>query len=379
MGYSRYASDAEEVWGGPLPADEDCPVIRLVNGKTVVQPELRRVAQLVERNRGRCGGVRHRGRGRRAGRPCRCGVRRVRGAAHVVIEREAPVAKRAPPPHRELPRLPIRRVRRRAGPPRATAGSPLRRRDSGHTNDHPHRRGEPTGVSGGGDVSRAHHDPRQRRSWRRLVPEDRAPGRPWRLLRRCAQRGAACTDSTCTSWVRATRPDRLRCCSPRTRSVTILCGGAGLAAACRSTSRINYRAGKRQDPPETEVAAVRAGARLEAIEVMRVATGRPRCSRAGACSADRRPCCDPWLPPAVIPAGRVGLRPAPGCDAMDLCSSGGRRRPGLWSAILTCWRPAFPAALSPSAMSATASNQARLGGGGRGQHGDRGGPPVPGR
>jgi thioredoxin reductase (NADPH) len=42
------ASDAEEVWGGALPADEDCPVIRLVNGKTVVQPELRRVAQLLQ-------------------------------------------------------------------------------------------------------------------------------------------------------------------------------------------------------------------------------------------------------------------------------------------------------------------------------------------
>jgi thioredoxin reductase (NADPH) len=38
---------AEEQWGGPLPADEDCPVIRVVGGKTVVRPQLRRVAELL--------------------------------------------------------------------------------------------------------------------------------------------------------------------------------------------------------------------------------------------------------------------------------------------------------------------------------------------
>jgi thioredoxin reductase (NADPH) len=36
-----------EQWGGPLPADEDCPTIRLVDGKTVVRPQLRRVAELL--------------------------------------------------------------------------------------------------------------------------------------------------------------------------------------------------------------------------------------------------------------------------------------------------------------------------------------------
>jgi thioredoxin reductase (NADPH) len=39
--------DAEEVWGGPLPPDEDSPVIRVVNGKTVVRPQLSRVAELL--------------------------------------------------------------------------------------------------------------------------------------------------------------------------------------------------------------------------------------------------------------------------------------------------------------------------------------------
>jgi thioredoxin reductase (NADPH) len=41
------APDAVEQWGGPLPADGDCPVIRVVGGKTVVRPQLRRVAELL--------------------------------------------------------------------------------------------------------------------------------------------------------------------------------------------------------------------------------------------------------------------------------------------------------------------------------------------
>ncbi len=41
------ALDAAEHWGGPLPADGDCPTIRVVGGKTVVRPQLRRVAELL--------------------------------------------------------------------------------------------------------------------------------------------------------------------------------------------------------------------------------------------------------------------------------------------------------------------------------------------
>ena len=41
------APDAQPEWGGPLPADEDCPTIRVVDGKTVVRPQLRRVAELL--------------------------------------------------------------------------------------------------------------------------------------------------------------------------------------------------------------------------------------------------------------------------------------------------------------------------------------------
>jgi thioredoxin reductase (NADPH) len=39
--------DAADQWGGPLPAEEDWPAIRIVDGKTVVRPQLRRVAELL--------------------------------------------------------------------------------------------------------------------------------------------------------------------------------------------------------------------------------------------------------------------------------------------------------------------------------------------
>ena len=41
------APDASEHWEGSLPADADRPVVRLVGGKTVVRPQLRRVAELL--------------------------------------------------------------------------------------------------------------------------------------------------------------------------------------------------------------------------------------------------------------------------------------------------------------------------------------------
>jgi thioredoxin reductase (NADPH) len=39
--------DAADQWGGPLPVDDDCPVIRVVDGETVVRPEPRQVAELL--------------------------------------------------------------------------------------------------------------------------------------------------------------------------------------------------------------------------------------------------------------------------------------------------------------------------------------------
>jgi thioredoxin reductase (NADPH) len=42
------ADDRAERWDGPLPGDDDCPAIRVVGGKTVVRPQLRRVAELLD-------------------------------------------------------------------------------------------------------------------------------------------------------------------------------------------------------------------------------------------------------------------------------------------------------------------------------------------
>jgi len=41
------APEAAAEWGGPLPEAGDCPVIRMLEGKTVVRPQLRRVAELL--------------------------------------------------------------------------------------------------------------------------------------------------------------------------------------------------------------------------------------------------------------------------------------------------------------------------------------------
>jgi thioredoxin reductase (NADPH) len=38
---------ADEVWGGPLPGERDMPALQVVDGKTVVRPQLRRVAELL--------------------------------------------------------------------------------------------------------------------------------------------------------------------------------------------------------------------------------------------------------------------------------------------------------------------------------------------
>jgi thioredoxin reductase (NADPH) len=41
------SDDAEELWDGPPPPEADLPVIRIVDGKTVIRPQLRRIAELL--------------------------------------------------------------------------------------------------------------------------------------------------------------------------------------------------------------------------------------------------------------------------------------------------------------------------------------------
>ena len=42
------STDAVERWGGPIPPDEDLPIVRVIDGKTVVRPSHRRVAELLD-------------------------------------------------------------------------------------------------------------------------------------------------------------------------------------------------------------------------------------------------------------------------------------------------------------------------------------------
>jgi len=42
------APEAESTWGGPLPAETDRPAVRVIGGKTVVRPHVRRVAELLD-------------------------------------------------------------------------------------------------------------------------------------------------------------------------------------------------------------------------------------------------------------------------------------------------------------------------------------------
>jgi thioredoxin reductase (NADPH) len=39
--------DVAEQWGGDVPVDDDLPAIRIIDGKTVVRPKLRLVAELL--------------------------------------------------------------------------------------------------------------------------------------------------------------------------------------------------------------------------------------------------------------------------------------------------------------------------------------------
>ena len=40
--------DPAKAWGGPIPAEDDWPAIRVIGGKTVIRPHFRRVAELLD-------------------------------------------------------------------------------------------------------------------------------------------------------------------------------------------------------------------------------------------------------------------------------------------------------------------------------------------
>src|SRR2546427_1420866 len=110
------AADLGVEWGGPLPAEADWPVIRLVDGQDSCAPAAaprRRAAR--PQHRAACGRVRRRDRRRRSGGAGGRGLRCGRGAADALRRaRGARGAGRHLLAHREQPRLPIGRDWRRA-------------------------------------------------------------------------------------------------------------------------------------------------------------------------------------------------------------------------------------------------------------------------
>ena len=117
------------------PARRRARSVRLADGEVIERPRRRAISRerLGPADQAARRRVRRRDRRRRPGRPRRRGLRRVRGPAD--DRRRARGAGRAGRhlvADRELPRLPERHLRRRAGQPRAAAGAAARRRDPGH-------------------------------------------------------------------------------------------------------------------------------------------------------------------------------------------------------------------------------------------------------
>ena len=182
----------DERWGGPAPAPEDRPAVQVIGGKTVVRPQLRRLAELLgARDGAGQSDVRRRDRRRRAGRPRGGRLRRV---GRTVDDRRRARGAGRPGRHvfadRELPRLPRRRLRRRARGPRAPAGAAARRGDPRHAVDLAHRRGSASGSPGRRRRAARPHD--RARVRRFLAPARhsrvRRAERPRCLLRRVAER-----------------------------------------------------------------------------------------------------------------------------------------------------------------------------------------------
>ena len=346
------APDADEQWGGPLPAEDDWPAIRVVDGKTVVRPQLRQVAELLGLATEADGaeydiGDRRR-RPRRAGRG---GLRRVGGAAD---DRDRARGARRPGRHvvadRELPRLPVGRVRRRAREPRAPAGAEARRRDPRHPDDHPHRhrhaRGAPRRRR---RPPRARDHPRLRR--RVAAARDRGlrpARREGRLVRRVAQRGA--------EHARPRRPHRGRRQLGRAGGDLLLdprperddplprrrAGEEHVAlpdrpARAAAEHRARYR---------SEVVAAHGDASLEAIEVRNSATGETTRLDSGGLyifiGADAETA---WLPPEIALDDRTAS-----CSPAPRCAPTGA---GRSTATRTCSRRASRAS-SRAATSASA-------------------------
>ena len=217
------AADAVELWGGPLPSQDDCP-----GGPHRRRPDRRAAsastggAAARPRDGAARSRVRHRRRRRGPRRACRGRVRSVGGPAD--DRRRAGRSGRAGRrvvQDRELPRLPHGSIGRGSGEQGAAAGEEARSGDPRHPDDHAARSGEDAGASRRRRrPQRAHDHPRLRRhlaapAGRGVRPAPRE-GRLRTAPRRARRR--ARTAWTCTSSAAATRPGRRRCTSRATRA-----------------------------------------------------------------------------------------------------------------------------------------------------------------
>ena len=138
------------------------------------------------------GGVRHRDRRRRSGRAGGRGVRRIGGPAD---DRDRARGARRSGRHvvadRELPRVPLGRVRRGAREPGAPAGAPAGRGDPRHPHHHADRHRHPPGAPRRGrrPAGQDDHPGVRRRMAASRDGRFRPSGRQGHLVRRRAERG----------------------------------------------------------------------------------------------------------------------------------------------------------------------------------------------
>jgi thioredoxin reductase (NADPH) len=232
--------DVENSWGGPLPSERDLPALQVVDGKTVIHPQLRRVAELL--GLGTEPEVAEYDTVIVGAGPAGLAAA-VYGASEglrtVVVEREAPGGQAGA----------SARIENYLGFPAGVSGDELASRALQQAR----RLGAEILVTrtiqridaptrqlhlDGGDVLRARTIILACGvSWRRLEVEawTGSPGRASRTARRAARRRTP-TGWTCTSWVPATRPARPPCSSRPTRAASRSYAAArGSRRACRST------------------------------------------------------------------------------------------------------------------------------------------------
>ena len=256
---------------------------------------------------------------------------------------------------RELPRLPLRRVGRRARQPRAAAGAPARRRDPRHPRDRAHRRRRrarsiSTAATSSGRA-RSSSRAASRGGSSRSTASTASPGRASPTARRAARRRPR-TAWTSTSSARATRPARPRCSSrPTPAASRILCRGDGareehvaLPASTSSTARAEHPHAARQRGDRgarRRVARGDRGARRGSGETTRLDSGGLYIFIGADAQTD-------WLPPEIA------------LDEQGYVLTGSdMRATGAWTlaATPTSSRPACRAS-SPAATSDSARSSA---------------------